>query len=92
MAQGARDARGAGVSHASTAAPAAPRSHLPGVRYIADPVDGVELVRVPDAAAIAGVSTRTVYGWIARKLVEVRYTPTGAVRVVVESLFRDEKE
>jgi hypothetical protein len=66
------------------------KARVPGVRYATD-VDGVELVSIPHAAILTGMSKRTIYGWIERKLVEVRYTPAGHLRVVVESLFRDER-
>ena len=52
--------------------------------------DGTQtLVDIPTAARMAGVSIRTVYNWIARDRVAVRYTPSGKRRVVVSSLWRD---
>lgn len=61
---------------------------LADVRYLIDPVDGAKLVTVPDAAAIMGCGVRTVHGWVAKGLVEVRRTPTGQARIVVSSLWK----
>ena len=58
------------------------------VKYLTDPVDGVQLVTIPDAAKLMGCSARTVHGWVARALVEIRRTPTGQARIVVSSLWK----
>ncbi len=41
---------------------------------------------IAKAMALANVSRRTIYYWIDRKWVDVRYVPSGHVRVVVRSL------
>ncbi len=41
---------------------------------------------VPEAMAIAAVSRRTIYHWIQKGWVTVRYTPSGQVRIVAASL------
>lgn len=76
------------------AAPASTQkpTHVPGVRYAIDPVDGAELVSIPDAAKITQVSVRTIYNWIYRGQVSVRYRPSGRMQVVAETLFRDPQE
>ncbi len=45
-------------------------------------------VRINVAAQIAGVARRTMYNWIQRGWVEVRYLPNGATLVVVSSIIR----
>lgn len=52
---------------------------------------GEAAVRVNVAAKLAGVCRRTIYAWISRGLVDVRYSPSGAVLVVVSSLVREER-
>lgn len=42
------------------------------------------------AAAIAGVSVRTIDNWMALGKVEVVRTPTGSPRIYVDSLLRRE--
>lgn len=64
-------------------------TRVAGVKYATDPVDGADLVNADGAAAIAGVSVRTIYNWMAKGLVEIRLTPSGHKRIVAESLFRD---
>lgn len=51
----------------------------------------VTAVRVNVAAQIAGVCRRTIYSWITRGLVETRFSPSGAVLIVVASLVKDER-
>ena len=41
---------------------------------------------IAQAMALADVSRRTIYYWISRGWVEVRYTPSGQRRVVISSL------
>ncbi len=41
---------------------------------------------IAQAMALARVSRRTIYYWIARKWIDVRYTPSGQIRVVVSTL------
>lgn len=41
---------------------------------------------IHQAMTLADVSRRTIYYWIAREWVDVRYTPSGQVRVVVSTL------
>jgi hypothetical protein len=43
------------------------------------------------AAVVAGISPRTVYNWIDKGRVEVRYSPAGKVRVVLATLWRRER-
>lgn len=52
----------------------------------------VTLTDIPGAARLAGVSRRTIYNWAAKGLIETRYTPSGKLRVVVASLWRDRIE
>lgn len=42
------------------------------------------------AAEIAGVTERTIYNWMRTKQIEFVRTPTGRVRIYVDSLFRRE--
>lgn len=49
----------------------------------------VEITDVPGAARLAGVSVRTIYNWAAKGKVETRYTPSGKLRIVVATLWRD---
>ncbi len=60
-------------------------SHIPPVSLLTD------TVAVNRAAELAGVSRRTIYSWISRGLVETKFSPSGAVRVVASSLVRDER-
>lgn len=53
--------------------------------------DGAQLVTVANAARLMGLSVRTLYGWVERGLVEVRYTAGGRKRVVVASLIRRDR-
>ena len=41
---------------------------------------------IKQAMTLAHVSRRTIYYWIARKWIDVRYTPSGQIRVVVSTL------
>lgn len=41
---------------------------------------------IAQAMALAGVSRRTIYYWIDKDWVKVRYTPSGMIRVVVSTL------
>ena len=62
----------------------APRSPAP--LYI----DGYDRRRVNSvqAAAIAGVSRRTIYNWMRWGWIEYVKTPGGGVRIYVDTLFR----
>ena len=53
-------------------------------------VDGHERRRVNTvkAAEIAGVSVRTIYNWMRNGKVEYLRTPTGGVRIFIDSLWR----
>jgi excisionase family DNA binding protein len=42
--------------------------------------DEERLLKVKDVAHSKGVSTRTVYDWVARKLIRHEYTPGGQLR------------
>jgi hypothetical protein len=50
-----------------------------------------EIVTVNKAAQLAGVCRRTIYAWISRGLVETRFTPGGALRVVTATLIREQR-
>lgn len=71
--------------------PAPPARH-PGVHYVTDPSDGRDVVSVPDAARIMNCSVRTVYNWARWGWVQVRFTPAGRMRIVVESLTQQPEE
>ena len=47
-------------------------------------LDGV--CTIPEAMRLARVSRRTIYHWITKNWVAVRYTPSGHLRVVIASL------
>lgn len=51
-------------------------------------LDGV--CTIPEAMRLARVSRRTIYHWITKNWVEVRYTPSGHMRVVTASLQQEE--
>lgn len=44
-------------------------------------------VNTVKAAEIAGVTTRTIYNWMRSGRVEFVRTPSGAVRIYVDTLF-----
>lgn len=46
------------------------------------------LLTVDAAAALAGVSRRTIYNWIAKGLVQTKTLASGRQRVVTASLFK----
>lgn len=41
---------------------------------------------IAQAMALADVSRRTIYNWMARGWIEVRFTPSGQRRVVISTL------
>lgn len=49
------------------------------------------LTDIPGAAALTGVSIRTVYNWITSRRVTWRYLPSGKLRIYVESLWHAEQ-
>lgn len=44
-------------------------------------------VNTVQAAALAGVCERTIYNWMRKGLIEFVRTPTGAVRIYVDTLL-----
>lgn len=50
----------------------------------------IELTTFPGAALIVGVHVRTIYNMVRRGEIEVRYMPTGKMRIVVASLWRQD--
>jgi hypothetical protein len=57
---------------------------------VADPRSGTRrtVVTLRGASDLTGTHPRTIYMWLARGLIEACYTPTGARRVFVDTLFR----
>lgn len=49
-------------------------------------------VSIRQASEIAGVARRTIYNWIAKKIVEVKYTPSGKTVINSESLQLKDKK
>ncbi len=49
------------------------------------------LLKVSTAARALGLHKRTVYDWIGRGLVEVRYLPSGVTLVVMASVVKEER-
>lgn len=49
------------------------------------------LVSIPDAARLTDRNRRTIYHWISRGVVRVRYLASGHRRVVVDDLVRVER-
>jgi len=45
-------------------------------------------VNINQAAAIAGVSRRTIYNWIEAGKIEYVRTPGGSIRIFVDTLLR----
>lgn len=61
----------------------------PDVVVFTDPVDGTQLISIPDAAKLTGVQPRAVYRWIACGRVAVRkLAGSHRMRVVLESLWQ----
>ncbi len=60
----------------------------PDVVVFVDPVDGTQLISIPDAARLTGVQPRAVYRWIKDGRVAVRkLAGSHRMRVVLESLW-----
>lgn len=76
-------AHGAG---AGTAATATDRYAPPTVLRAWD--GDVAITDIPGAAALTGVSRRTIYNWIADGKIEYRRLPSGKLRIVITSLWR----
>ena len=50
---------------------------------------GERLVTIMEACTIAAVSRRTIYNWLGKGWLVVRYTPSGTVRIAASSLIRE---
>ena len=60
----------------------------PDVVVFVDPVDGTQLISIPDAARLTGVQPRAVYRWIKDGRVAVRkLAGSHRMRVVLDSLW-----
>ncbi len=61
----------------------------PDVVVFTDPVDGTQLISIPDAAKLTGVQPRAVYRWIELGHVKTRKRAGGHghMRVVLDSLW-----
>ena len=59
----------------------------PDVVVFIDPVDGTQLISIPDAATLTGVQPRAVYRWIAEGRVRYRKLAGFRMRVVLDSLW-----
>lgn len=49
-------------------------------------------VNTLQAAALAGVCERTIYNWMRKGLIEYVRTPTGGVRIYVDTLLYADRE
>jgi excisionase family DNA binding protein len=54
--------------------------------------DDERLLKVKDVARIKGVSTRTVYDWVAKKLIRHEHTPGGQLRFRREDVDKFQHE
>ena len=62
----------------------------PDCKVFVDPVDGTQLISIPDAAKLTGVQPRAVYRWIADGRVVVRrLAGSRRMRVVLDSLWEE---
>lgn len=59
----------------------------PDVVVFTDPVDGTQLISIPDAAKLTGVQPRAVYRWITEGRVKYRKLAGFRMRVVLDSLW-----
>jgi excisionase family DNA binding protein len=48
-----------------------------------------QTVSIMQASALAGVSRRTIYNWIAANKVEYKRTAGGSIRIFVDTLWRE---
>ena len=51
-----------------------------------DPRPPPDVLTITAAARLVGVSRRTIYNWIGRRLIDVIYTVSGNPRIVTASL------
>ncbi len=62
----------------------------PDVVVFTDPVDGTQLISIPDAAKLTGVQPRAVYRWIKCDRVAIRkLAGSHRMRVVLDSLWQE---
>lgn len=52
------------------------------------PPPDAAFLTILQAAALVGVSKRTVYNWLNRSLIEFHRTPSGSVRILATSLIK----
>ena len=52
--------------------------------------NATSLVSIEQAATLAGVARRTIYYWIAKRLIRTQRVASGRIRIERESLFKQE--